>query len=42
MLQELACESFQWTSQSTLAGGADHCHMNIRPTSAPAPAALEA
>ncbi len=42
MLQELACESFQWTSHSTLAGGADHCHISIRPASTPPPAALEA
>jgi predicted ArsR family transcriptional regulator len=33
MLQELAGESFQWTSRSTLAGGADHCHIDIQPAS---------
>ena len=42
MLQELAGEPFQWTSHSTIAGGADHCHIDIRPASTPAPAALEA
>jgi len=42
MLQELACESFRWTSHSTLAGGANHCHVNIRPASASSPVALEA
>ncbi len=31
MLQELACEAFQWTSLSTLAAGADHCHIEIQP-----------
>lgn len=42
MLQELAREPFEWTSDSTLAAGADHCHMVIRPKSTPPPAALEA
>jgi predicted ArsR family transcriptional regulator len=39
MLQELASEAFQWTSRSTLAAGADHCHIDIQPTSPFAPAA---
>jgi predicted ArsR family transcriptional regulator len=39
MLQELAGESFQWTSLSTLAAGADHCHIDIRPASPSAAAA---
>jgi len=41
MLQGLTCESFRWTSHSTLAGGADHCRMSIQPATASTPAALE-
>jgi len=37
ILQELTYDSFQWTSRSTLAGGADHCHVNIQPASTSMP-----
>lgn len=42
ILQELTYESFQWTPRSTLAAGADHCYVNIRPASPPTLATLEA
>lgn len=42
MLQELSYESFQWTPRSTIAAGADHCRVSIRPASTPTPTPLEA